>query len=350
MFRHGDVMRVVLDQATFSNAVSQHLSVPNGMDQPEHTAYRRILEPYFSDERMAAFEPVCRGIATKLVRGLCARREVEFMADAALPFAVEVQCAFLGWPTSLREPILRWARKNQEATLTQDRRAMSEIALEFEALVDDLVDTRLQAGAGPETDVTAALMHEKVWGRPLSNEELASLLRNWTVGEIGTISAAVGILAHYLAENADVRGRLRAERKLLPPAIEEILRIVGPLVSNRRITTCPVEVGGRKIAAGERITLMWLSANRDEGVFDGPDSFRLDRDHGKNLLWGAGIHVCPGAPLAKLELRVFLDELLTYAEGLDLVPEKTPRLAVYPASGFSVLPLKMRPAAARVGD
>src|SRR5215469_15508540 len=97
--------------------------------------------------------------------------------------------------------------------------------------------------AGPETDLTAALMHENVWGRPLSNEELASILRNWTAGEIGTISAAVGILVHYLAEHTDLQRQLREKPELLAAAIEEILRIHGPLVSNRRITKLPVEIG-----------------------------------------------------------------------------------------------------------
>ncbi len=342
VFRHEDVLRVLLDHKTFSSAVSQHLSVPSGMDQPEHTEYRRIIEPYFSAQRMEAFEPVCRGITTELVRGLSTRPEVEFMADAALPFAVQVQCAFLGWPAALQEPLVRWTRKNHEATLAQDRKAMSEIALEFEAIIDDLLEIRLQKEAGPETDITAALTHERVWGRPLSNEELASILRNWTVGEIGTISASVGILAHYLAGHSELQAQLRSQPELLPPAIEEILRIHGPLVMNRRVTTRPVEIGGKKIGAGERISLNWISANRDEAAFDEPDKFRLDRNPDQNLLYGAGIHYCPGAPLARLEMRVFLEELLARTREMVIVPERPPTLAVYPASGFAILPLRIR--------
>lgn len=342
LFRHEDVTHVILDHNTFSSAVSQHLSVPSGIDQPEHTVYRRIIEPYFSTERMSAFEPVCGKIVLERVRDLSARGEVEFMAEVALPFAVQVQCAFLGWPPTLHETLLQWMNKSQAATLAQDRKAMSEIAVEFESIIDDLLETRRAAGAGPESDLTAALMHEKVWGRPLSNEELASILRNWTAGEIGTISAAVGILAQYLAEHAEVQRKLRTQPSLLGPAIEEILRIHGPLVSNRRVTTRPVEIGGRKIDAGERITLMWMSANRDERVFEEPDSFRIDRDRGKNLLWGAGIHVCPGAPLAQLEMKVFMEELLARTSTFETSAEKKPALAIYPASGFATLPLQFR--------
>ncbi len=335
-------MRVLLDHKTFSSAVSQHLSVPSGMDQPEHTAYRRILEPYFSAERMAAFAPVCRRVAEQVVLSLSGRQEVEFIADAALPFAVRIQCAFLGWPATLHECLARWTRKNQEATLARDRRAMSEIALEFEGMIDDLLESRRQTGAGPEADLTASLMHEKVWRRPLSNEEVASILRNWTVGEIGTISASVGILAQFLAADPGLQRQLRAQPELLPEAIDEILRLHGPLASNRRVTTRPVEIGGRKINAGERITIHWAAANRDEQVFEEPEAFRWGRDPGKNLLYGAGIHVCPGAPLARLELRVFLQTLLAHAVELAGVPDHPPALAVYPASGFASLALRIR--------
>ncbi len=341
LFRHEDVTRVLHDHATFSNAVSQHLSVPSGMDPPEHTQYRRVIDPYFSPQRMDAFEPTCREISVDLVRNALTSGEVELMADLALLFAVRVQCAFLGWPTNLREPLTRWTRKNHEATLAQDRPAMSQIALEFEGFIDDMLETRFQAGAKPEDDITTALMHEKVWGRSLSNEEIASILRIWTVGEIGTIAASVGILVHYLAQHPELQEQLRAQPSLLPAAIDEILRIHGPLVANRRVTTCPVEIGGQKLDTGERISLNWVSANRDSRVFEDPDSFSLDRDPDKNLLYGEGIHVCPGAPLARMEMRVCMEELLKRTSRIRPVPDKSPTIAKYPASGFDTLPLQV---------
>ena len=342
LFRHEDVTRALEDHETFSNAVSRHLNVPNGMDPPEHTPYRSIIEPYFSPERMAAFEPACRAVAEKVARGLSGRGQVEFIAEVALPFATQVQCAFLGWPATLHERLARWTRKNHAATLAQDREAMSEIAREFENLIDHLIEDRLCAEAGPETDITAALMSDKVWGRTLSNEEVASILRNWTVGEIGTISASVGILVQYLAEHSELQSQLRFQPALLPPAIEEILRLHGPLVANRRVTTCPVEIGGKQIGKGERVSVNWISANRDEAVFDDPHSFRLDRDQSKNLLYGAGVHICPGAPLARLEMRLFMEYLLAHTDEITAVAKHPATHAVFPASGFATLPLRIR--------
>ncbi len=123
----------------------------------------------------------------------------------------------------------------------------------------------------------------------------------------------------------------------------------GPLVSNRRITTRPVKIGGRQIKAGECITLMWIAANRHERVFEAPDSFRLDRDSTRNLLWGAGIHACPAAPLARLEMRVFMEEFLSRTAEIALAGEEAPAFAVYPASGFAVRPGISRSDGVRMG-
>lgn len=178
--------------------------------------------------------------------------------------------------------------------------------------------------------------------RHLKDDEIVSILRNWTVGEVGTISASVGILVHYISERVDVQQQLRAQPSLLSDAIEEILRIYGPLIANRRITTRPVEIGGRKIGAGERISLIWVSANRDDRVFDDPETFRPNRDQAGNLLYGAGIHVCPGAPLARMEMRLVMEELLARTTRISLIPEKPPTNAIYPASGFASLSLRIR--------
>jgi cytochrome P450 len=147
LFRHDDIMRVLNDPDTFSNAVSRHLSVPDGMYPPEHTEYRRIIEPYFRPERMAAFEPRCRKIAADLVQLLLGRDEVEFIGEFAQKFAVQVQCAFLGWPTDMYEPLHLWMQKNHAATLAEDRAAMTKIAREFTGYVNELLQVRRAAGA-----------------------------------------------------------------------------------------------------------------------------------------------------------------------------------------------------------
>lgn len=241
----------------------------------------------------------------------------------------------------MREPLRLWTRKNREATLAQDRDALAEISRQFERYISELLQVRRETGAQASDDITAGLMHERVYGRPLHDEEIASILRNWTVGEVGTLSTAVGILVHFLAKHADLQRQLRDQPSFLPALVDEILRIHGPLVPNRRITTRPVEIGGRRIPAGDRVSLIWISANRDGRVFEDPLTFRLDRNPSLNLLYGAGIHACPGAPLARLEMRVVMEELLDHTTRIELAPGNPPTGAAYPAGGFASLPLRI---------
>ena len=342
LFRHEDIVRVLNDAGTFSSVVSRHLSVPNGMDPPEHTEFRGIIERYFGPEQMETFEPQCRKIAANLVQSLLERDEIEFISEFAQGFAVRVQCTFLGWPAGMHEPLRLWTLKNQQATLAEDRAAMTKISAEFEGYVGEMLEVRRAAGAQASDDITTSLLRQQVHGRLLRDEEIVSVLRNWTAGEVGTISAAVGILVHYISGHADLQQQLRAQPSLLPEAIEEILRIRGPLVANRRVTTRPVEIGGRRIGAGERISLTWISANRDDRVFADPEGFRPERDQSPNLLYGAGIHVCPGVPLARLEMRVAMEELLARTARIEPAPGRPPTGAMYPASGFATLPLSIR--------
>ncbi|GHB13411.1 cytochrome P450 [Modicisalibacter luteus] len=341
LFRHEDVKRVLEDHATFSNAASRHLSIPNAMDPPEHTRFRRLIEPYFAPGPMRDFEPLCREIAVELIDSLPAEGELEVMTALGHPFALRVQCAFMGWPDALHVPMQAWVERQQAATLAGDREALGRLALEFDGVIRSLLAERRLAGALAPDDVTTRLMNERVDGRALTDEEVVSIIRNWTVGELGTISACVGILLRYLAEHGEVQARLRREPELLPAAIDEILRIDAPLMSNRRVTTCPVEIGGRRTEAGQRLTLLWGSANRDEAAFGDPDEFRLDRDPSLNLLYGAGVHVCPGAPLARMELQLFTQALLKHTRQLASVVEKPATRARFPAGGYSQVRLRV---------
>lgn len=344
VFRHADVVRILHDHQRFSSQASHHLSVPNSMDPPEHSAYRAIIERYFGAERMAAFEPLCRQIAEELAMTALSGEHSELMSAFAQPFALRIQCAFMGWPSDLQAPLLSWATRNNQATLQRDREALAALAAEFEQLIAGLLEER-RGSANPSADITTELMNEQVHGRPLTDLEIASILRNWTVGEIGTIAASVGIIAQFLASHPQVQQQLRDDPALLWQANDEILRMHGPLVDNRRRTTCPVQLGDRQIEADQRVTINWVSANRDPEVFAEPDTFSLERDPSLNLLYGAGIHVCPGAPLARMELVIVIEKLLEHSECLQLLKDQPATLASYPSSGYASLPVQLRPAA-----
>lgn len=341
LFEHKDIEHVIHEHQSFSNVVSKYRSVPNGMDPPEHIDYRKIIEPYFSIKAMSDFEPACRKLAGILIDNLSIESPTEIISEFAQKFAVQVQCAFLGWPSEMQQVLHRWWHKNQDAVFHQDKTQLRTVANEFYTHIKNLLQARRDGAEISSEDVTTSLLNTQVNGHMLSDEDIVSILRNWTAGEIGTIAAAIGILIHFLATHPQLQKELRAHKDKLPEAIDEILRIHGPLITNRRVTTQPVCIGGREINKGERLTLFWVSANRDNKVFDDAQQFRWGRDQSKNLLYGAGIHVCPGAPLARLELRIVMEELLNRTRNFVLPDSPPPQKAIYPSGGFSKLMIRI---------
>jgi len=340
VLRHADAVRVLHDPETFSNGTSTHLNVPNGMDPPQHRAYRKLIDPYFTSQALAAFEPECRRIARDLIDRLPAQGDVEWMDAFARDCALQLLCAFMGWPAALHGPLREWVRKNHAATLAQDRAALAAIAFEFDGHIRAQLAVRRAAGWSGD-DVTARLLQERIGGEPLPDAQIVSIVRNWTVGELSTMAACFGILAEYLASHPALQQSLRADPAGLPAAIDEILRIDPPLIANRRVVRKPVEIGGTRLEPGERLSILWASANRDEAVFGDPDEFRPARNAPLNLLYGAGIHVCPGAPLARMQLHIVMEELLAQLSSIERVPGRVSVRARYPTGGFSSLPLRI---------
>ena len=336
VFRHAHIMRILHDHEIFSNDVSTHTSVPNGMDPPEHTPYRKLVEQYFSADQIAKFKPTCRDIASALVDQV-ADQKVEVIDAFARPFAVQVQCAFMGWPNQMQQPLRDWTESNLEAIRIQDRPRIKEVAEIFSQTMKSLLNEKRSAAVSGNKDVTSHLLEQTVNGRPLKDEEIISILRNWTMGEVGTITNAIGIILHFLATNREVQTQLRAGDMDLEDAIEEILRLHGPLVNNRRKTTCPVKIGGHEIDSGETISINWIAANRDPQAFDNPCTFHPDRNQKQNLLYGAGIHACPAAPLARMELRVLFEELLSKTKSISIARGSSPVTTQYPENGYSYL-------------
>jgi cytochrome P450 len=243
----------------------------------------------------------------------------------------------MGWPQELQQPLGQWASQNQQATLQQDRTALARLAAEFENIVTEQLTVRRQPGVAADADITTELMHEQIAGRSLSDMEIASILRNWTVGEVGTLASAIGIIAHFLAGEPALQQLLREQPDKLYYANDEIQRMHNPLLENRRRAVGPVEIGGRQIAAGERVYLNWVAVNRDPEVFPEPERFSWERNPQDNLLYGAGVHVCPGAPMARMELVEVIDSLLQHSRNLELATGQEQVLAQYPATGYAQL-------------
>lgn len=337
LFRHEDIATVLADPETYSNA-SRFLAIPNGMDPPVHRRYREALTPNFNQEQMARLEPRAREIAVNLLAPMRSGGEVEFIDAFATPFALKTLCAVLGWPEQQWECLGGWVHGSQQAALSREPGVGKALA----SLFSEHAKANLalhRASPNEVADATDALLRTEVDGVRLDDDQIVSVLRNWTAGH-GTVAAGLGILVLNLAQEPELQDRLRSDPSLIPAAIEEILRADGPLVANPRTTTREVKIQDRTIPKGEHLALMWIAANRDSRAFDDPTVVKVERSTDASLVWGQGIHLCQGAPLARLEMRVALEELLARTKRFEFAGD-APRRAAYPSNGLAALPLRV---------
>lgn len=341
LLRHADVVAAAGDPATFSSAASEFRQVPNSLDPPEHAAFRAAIDPFFTPERMRRLEPRLHAIAHQIAGALPRGAAVDAVTELGCAYAVRAQAEWLGWQ-GIEPELLAWMAANHAATRSKDRSRTAAVAADFDALVRAQVQRRRDAGAAAPPDPTTELMQVTVGGRRLSDADVVSVLRNWTAGDLASMAAAVGVVLHFLATRADVQAALRADPAGLPAAIDEMLRIDDPFLVNRRVTTRATEVAGCSLEAGTRIYLHWTSANRDEAVFGDPDAYRPQENAAHNLVYGTGIHVCPGRPLATLELVVLVRTLFELTQHIEPAAGDAPVRETYPLGGWARFAVVLR--------
>lgn len=338
VMRHEDALGVARDHETFSSGASTFRQVPNTMDPPEHGPYRALVDPFFTADRVAALEPRVREVAREIIADLPER--VEAVADLGRTFAVRAQTRWLGWEGT-EHILLGWMVDNHEATRAGDRTLTAAAAEEFDGIVTAQVTRRHALGDAAPDDPTTELTRAEVNGERLTDAEIVSVLRNWTAGDLGSMAASVGVILQFLATHPDEQAALRSDPSGLPAAIDEMLRIDNPFLVNRRVTTRDTTLRGHRIEAGTRIYLNWASANRDEDVFGDPDAYDPDGNADNNLVWGVGIHHCPGRPLATMELAVVTEELLAATMSVELDPAAVAERETYPVGGWRTVPLRL---------
>jgi len=341
--RHRDVLRVAHDTTTYSNAVSRRLQFPNGLDGERHAAARRLLAPFFHPPALDALEPILRRIARNLVLELGAA-EFDAVAHLGVVFAVRAASAWLGWRETLEPTLVAWVSVHRAATRSGDRDALARVAVQFEKIVSGLIEERRGRRCDDLTSLVMALRWD---GRRLNDDEVVSILRNWTGGDLSSLALCAATVLHWVATHPEHATHLRdADDGVVDAAIDEMLRLDDPFVSNRRIATLNAEIGGCPVQAGDVILLDWRRANRDPERFAHPDGFDPAGNAEGNLVYGAGPHACPGRGLATRQLRVLLRAVLE-AGSPELIPESPPLREGLPLAGFRVLPMRVRHEPAR---
>jgi cytochrome P450 family 150 subfamily A5 len=274
------------------------------VDPPLHTVHRRIVSRWFTPPAVAAREPAVRAIATRLLDQIDATTRVEMLDGFAGPFPATVVADTIGIPLEHRETFLDWKEEiigNPEAEVS---RVTSERYRTIRALFVQLIHERR---ADPRDDVISALSVQP----QLDDAAVVGLLMLFLGGGQETTAKALTTGMRILGDRPSLQESLREHPSLLPGFIEEVLRFDNPVRGIFRQAVNDTTVGGVDVPEGSFLQLMWASGNRDESVFDDADSFVPGRNLARQILsFGHGVHLCPGAPLARLQLRVGFEELL----------------------------------------
>jgi cytochrome P450 len=328
--KHDDVVAAASDYRTFITSVQNVVPKvaftgrrpPLHLDPPEHTPYRRALAPLLSERRVALLEPVIRQICRDLLAPMVAKGGGDIVADFSAPMPIATFANWMNLGTEAIAELTRVGRDYNIAVQSNDADETKRSSLLLYDMARALVDDRKANPLPPDEDATSALLAATFEGEPLPEEMIVGTIRQVLVVGIIAPSVTIGSMTVHLGRDRDLQDRLRREPEQIPTAIEELLRLYTPYRGFARTAVCDVEIRGTTIPQGEPIAVVYASANRDAEVFDDPDAFRLDRANLKDsVAFGRGPHACVGAALARLELKVALEELLAAAPGFSLAGE-----------------------------
>jgi len=318
--RFADVWDAVHDPSTYSSAdgivigdegISDQGLLPMmiTMDPPRHGQLRGLVSRAFTPRRIAAMESTIRTVATELLDGIVEMSRCDLVQDFAAPLPTIIIADLLGVPRSDRAQFREWS--DHLIQLDPDSPGLSEAALLASAALYDYFGGILaQRRRAPRDDLVSALLHAEVDGGRLSEEELRGFCFMLLVAGNETTTNLISNTAVLLAEHPDQRAALVADPSRLPGAVEESLRYDSPVQGLARTLTRDVELHGCAMQKGQKVLLLFGSANRDGREFDDPDRFEITRSIDRQLAFGHGTHYCLGAALARLEARVAYEELL----------------------------------------
>ncbi|MET8978180.1 cytochrome P450 [Streptomyces sp. NPDC004539] len=311
-------------------------------DPPAHTRLRNLVSKAFTPGRVTALLPRVEALSAALLDGLAGREEIDLVADYAFPLSITVMCDLLGLPEGDQKAFGLWTR-DYNATGTPE--LASAAAGHITTYLTDLIGTK-RAHLGD--DLLSALIEARDVDDRLSGEELVAMVfLLLSAGHETTVNLLANGVRTLLVHPAELT-RLRADPALLPAAVEEFLRYDGPVnLATYRRTTAPVTIAGVEIPAGELVLAGVASANRDPARFPAPDRLDLTRTPNRHLSFGAGIHYCLGAPLARQEAHIaFRDLLHRYTHLEPAVPlSELPYRRSLLMRGPDELPLRVREAA-----
>ena len=282
--------------------------IPLSVDPPDHRKYRRLLDPEFSPTKMAALEPEARKLVNEIIDGFADRGECEFHEDFATPLPSTIFLALVGLPQSDLPDFLHWRDETIRPEARTPEEAEQKRAAAGRAINDYFAASLEEKAAHPDDRLLSRLVTAKVDDRPLTQAEKMGICHLLLLGGLDTVTATLDCMIAYLAQHPDRRQAIVDNPELMDPAIEEMLRQQTPVMMVPRVIAQDCELGGVQMTAGDSATLMIGAANADEHEFEHSDEVMLDRGANRHVAFGGGPHRCLGSHLARMELRVALEE------------------------------------------
>jgi cytochrome P450 len=342
--RYSDVRESARDTEAFSSqggivippAGNPMPFIPIELDPPEHTEYRRPMQSWFSVSRMLELEDDIREMVVERLDPVVADGHADLCAELAGPIPPMVIARLLGVDRSDWRMFQQMAEQMIAAAESGDTEANAAAGGRLVGYLWEQIEARR---AEPRDDILTRMTQLEISGEPIAADKVLGLALFTLLAGHETSTSAIGAMLMHLARDQEAQQRLREESHIIPRTVEEILRYDPPVQNLARTLTCDTTVGGVNLSAGDRVLLSWASANRDASVFSEADTLVIDRPNNGHLAFGYGMHRCLGANLARLEMRVVLEEVLRRIPTFRITNEADVVVGGVLARGPRVLPI-----------
>lgn len=349
--RYADVKAVATNPSVFSNAGGIRpdtgpIPMMIDMDDPAHLRRRKLVNKGFTPQRVRAQEGRIAEVVDRLIDQVCERGECDFVADIAAWLPLVMIGDALGVEERDHPTLLEWSDDLMRGQGQTDEALVMAMVAAFEGYVGYITGVIEDRRGCPRDDLMSILVHAQVDGDALADDEIVHESLLLLIGGDETTRHVITGGVYQLLVDPSRWARLQADRRLVPSAVEESLRWVSPIKNMARTATRDVELGGRDIREGQKLLLLYPSANRDEAQFADPATFDIERSPNEHVAFGFGPHFCLGAALARLELKVAFERVLDRLPDLHLVDTAEPpsRPANF-VSGYETMPVAFTPTA-----
>ncbi|ETD31357.1 cytochrome P450 [Williamsia sp. D3] len=352
--QYREIQEVLRDPETFSSYPNNLVTdesfgkfIPVEIDPPDHTGYRQAMQPLFSPGRMKELEESIRVVVNELIDKFESRGEAEFIGEFAHELPTRVFLALMNWPLDDAEVFTEATNVmlmgKPGGTEEESNQARALAGMEMLGYFQKMVTERR---VNPSDDITSTLVHTEVnledGPRLLTDDELTRMFFLLLIGGLHTVQGSLAWSIIHLVNNPEQRQDIIADSSLIPSAVEEILRIEAAVIPGRRATK-DTTLGGVNIAEGDQVILMLCGANRDAEEFDSPAELDIQRHPNRHLSFGGGPHRCIGSHLARIELKLALEELHRRIPDYRLVDGDPPILHASQVRGCIRLPITFTP-------